>query len=102
MVSYPVFYGVGIVVSLLNIILLRLVLNSQLKQFTSNRMNDRIKRALLVLTCAALLSNVVPIWFDVHQISIHAHPSNIGIAYTTSQYLFRTIVAFMLYLIYRF
>lgn len=101
MVSYTIFYSLGIAVSLGNVLLWSIVLRSQLKQFSGNGMNRRIKTSLLIFGVASLLSNFVPIWFDVYQIIHHARPLNIGVVYITSQYLFRTLTACMFYLIYR-
>lgn len=101
MVSGRIIFGLGIVVSVVNIVIWIIVLRSQFKQYNSNKMNDRIKTALLIFGLISLFSNITPIWFDIFQITRNAHPSNIGFAYTISQYIYRTITAFMFYLIYK-
>lgn len=101
MVSYMIYYSLGIVVSLVSIGVWIVIMRSQLKQFRGNSANSFIKKVLIAFGIISILSNFVPIWFDIYQLQRHAHPSNIGIAYNTSQYLFRTATAFMFYLIYR-
>ena len=101
MFSATAIYGLGLLVSLVNILLWVVILRSQFQQFSRNRMNERIKIALLVFGVLSLFSNITPIWFDVYQITRQAHPTNITIAYIISQYLYRTVTASMFYIIYR-
>lgn len=101
MVSDKVIFGLGVAVSLVNILIWCIVIRSQLKQYKKKK-NLSLKKALLVFSGAELYSNFVPIWFDLYQIIHHAHPSNIVYAYTTSQYVGRTIAAIMVYLVYSY
>lgn len=101
MFSSHLIFGLGLIVSVVNVFIWVIILRSQIKQFNKNAMNHRIKVSLMIFGIVALLSNFTPIWFDIYQIARNAHPTNIGVAYTISQYLFRTITAFMFYVIYK-
>lgn len=100
MVSYILIFSLGIVISLINIFLWSVTLRSQLKQL-GNKANSAIKHNLLIFGFTSMLSNIVPIWFDVYQIGQSRHPTNIGFALLTSYYLSNTVSAFMFYLIYK-
>lgn len=93
-------YLLGIVVSIINVCFWGAIIKSQLSRKSSAP--EYAKRLLLVFTVGALLSNAVPIWFDIVQLQRSAHPNNLVIAYSTSQYLFRTLAACMFYLIWRY
>lgn len=100
MVSYTVMFSLGIVISLMNMYLWSGTLRSQLKQF-ENRTNNHIKQNLLIFGFTSVLSNLVPIWFDIYQIHRGTHPTNIGVALLTSYYLTNSVSAFMFWLIYK-
>lgn len=99
MYSDKLIFGLGVAVSVVNILIWVIVMRSQLKQYKINK-NRALKFVLLVFSGAELYSNFVPIWFDLYQIIHAAHPSNITYAYTTSQYVGRTIAAIMMYIVY--
>lgn len=101
MISPYVIFGLGIVVSLANVYLWGVIIRSQLRQLHKSKMNMRIKKLLLIFSGVSLASNFMPVWFDIYQIGIHQQHTNISYAYIISQYLFRTTVAWMFYLIYK-
>lgn len=100
MVSYTLMFSLGIVVSLMNMYLWTGTIRSQLKQLQV-KSNNHIKINLLIFGFTSILSNLVPIWFDIYQINRGTHPTNIGVALLTSYYLTNTVSAFMFYLIYK-
>lgn len=102
MFSAHLVYSLGIVVSLLNVVLWTRIVSSQIKQFSHNRINENIKRLLLAFGVISLLSNFVPIWFDIYRLANNANPTNLFYAYVTTSYLYRTATAVMFFLIYRY
>lgn len=103
MYSAIIIYGLGIVVSILDVFLWGRIVLSQTRQFNSIKTNDLIKSLLLVFGIASLLSNITPTWFDIYRLLYPqtAHPSNISYAYITGQYFYRTMTAIMFYVIYK-
>lgn len=101
MLSNYIVFGVGLLVSLFNILLWQTIIHSQLKQFSASKMNTHIKKMLLVFAISSVVSNIVPIWFDVYRLSHQVPITNIFYAYAASAYIYRTLTAVMFYLIYR-
>lgn len=100
MFSDKIIYGLGILVCAYAIMLWIIVLKSMFSQFEWRNATN-IKVIIIVFGCFSLYSNIMPVWFDIYQISRDAHPSNIVFAYSISQYLYRFVTATMFYLIYR-
>lgn len=100
MFSARLIYGLGVGVSLLSIFLWGTIVRAQIGGYKKNI--SIFKSVLLVFSVTSILSNVVPIWFDIYRIVHDANPTNIFYAYVISSYMYRTITALMFFIIYRY
>lgn len=128
MFSATFVYGLGLVLSVVGIILLIPVIRSQIINFPPNPLKKfmtdvlrplvrgqtkqsfnaffnspyTMKFLLLCLTVGILLSNFVPMWFDIYRLLDVTKPSNIGYSYIINNYLARLTAAVLIYLVYKY
>lgn len=102
MFSAHIVYGLGIVVSLINIVLWSQIIRAQIGQYNGDNKNNQYKTILLIFGVVSLAANFVPIWFDIYRILNDTNPTNIFYAYVMSSYLYRTATALMFYLLYKY
>jgi hypothetical protein len=100
MFSSHLVFGLGIAVSVLNMLMWVPIIRAQLKEFNGNA--SRYKTILLVFSIISLFSNVMPIWFDIARIVNDANPTNLFYAYVMTSYLYRSATVIMFWLIYRY
>ncbi len=100
MFSAHLVYGLGIAVSVLNILLWGQIILAQIKTFNGN--GSVYKQLLLIFASISLLSNLIPIWFDIYRLAHDSNPTNLFYAYVVTSYLYRTATAIMFLIIYRY
>lgn len=102
MFSYNIVFGVGLVISLFNVCIWLRVILAQTRQFTPDKKNNSVKVILLTFGILSLMSNFVPMWYDIYRLANQTSPTNIFYAYVMNSYLYRTATAIMFYLVYKY
>lgn len=102
MFSAHLVYGLGVLVSLVNITLWIQIIRAQIDQYNEYSENNSYKTILLIFGIVSLAANFVPIWFDIYRIYHNTNPTNIFYAYVMSSYLYRTATAIMFWILYKY
>lgn len=100
MFSARLVYGLGILVSLLNMVIWAVIMKSQVKLFNGN--GSRYKQILLAFSAISLFSNVTPIWYYIYRLSNNTNPTNIFYSFIINIYIYQTVTAIMFYILYKY
>lgn len=100
MFSAHLVYGLGILVSILNMTIWGVIMRSQIKLFNGN--NSRYKQILLGFSGISLISNITPIWYYIYRLSNNTNPTNIFYSFIINIYIYQTVTAIMFWVIYNY